>query len=163
MKQKRKEDTTAKHLTDGTIDDKAMLEYYWKYFELYSNQRMQMVNFYITVEVVLIGALFKLITLENRICMAEYFVSLAISFISLTFYGLDLRTKNLIHWCEECIETLEKRYGEKFGEELLLMTMSGKRTMAHKTQTYSTWFDLQYIVIGTVGLVMFRMLWVGVI
>ena len=41
--------------------------------------------------------------------------------------------------------------------------MSEKRTMAHKTQTYSTWFNLQYIVIGTVGLVMFRMLWVGVI
>ena len=48
---------SANNLPDNTIDDKALLEYYWNYFELHSNQRMQMINFYITVEVVMIGCL----------------------------------------------------------------------------------------------------------
>lgn len=47
---------------DNSIDKKTVLEFYWKYFELHSNQRMQMINFYITVEVVIFGALFTLIT-----------------------------------------------------------------------------------------------------
>ena len=77
---------SANNLPDNTIDDKALLEYYWNYFELHSNQRMQMINFYITVEVVMIGGLFTLINFDERIRFAELFLSLAISFVSLIFW-----------------------------------------------------------------------------
>lgn len=46
---------------------------------------MQMINFYITVEVVMIGGLFTLINFDERIRFAELFLSLAISFVSLIF------------------------------------------------------------------------------
>lgn len=37
---------------DG-LDKKTLLDFYWKYFDLHSRQRMQMVNFYITISIVL--------------------------------------------------------------------------------------------------------------
>ena len=42
------------------MEKKDVLDYYWKYFDLHSRQRMQMINFYITVEVALIGGFFVL-------------------------------------------------------------------------------------------------------
>ena len=53
------------------MDDKDWLDFYWKYFELHSSQRMQMINFYITVTIVLYGGLFALMQLTPRIPTAE--------------------------------------------------------------------------------------------
>ena len=152
---------SANNLPDNTIDDKALLEYYWNYFELHSNQRMQMINFYITVEVVMIGGLFTLINFDERIRFAELFLSLAISFVSLIFWGLDIRTKSLIHRCEDCIEVLEMRYKDVFAPEFLLMNQSADKTKKNHAVTYSIWFNLQFLVIGIFGLIMFEVLWCG--
>lgn len=151
------------NLPDNTIDDKALLEYYWNYFELHSNQRMQMINFYITVEVVMIGGLFTLINFDERIRFAELFLSLAISFVSLIFWGLDIRTKSLIHWCEDCMEALEMRYKDVFEQKFLLMNQSADKTKKNHAVTYSIWFNLQFLVIGIFGLIMFKILWCGTV
>ena len=36
-------------INDNSIEQSKMLDLYWNYFELHSNQRMQMINFYITI------------------------------------------------------------------------------------------------------------------
>ncbi|MGN1276632.1 MAG: hypothetical protein ACI4UK_06555 [Floccifex sp.] len=40
------------------MEKKDVLDFYWKYFDLHSRQRMQMMGFYITIEVALIGGFF---------------------------------------------------------------------------------------------------------
>ena len=145
------------------VDEKALLDFYWDYFQMHSSQRMQMINFYIGIEVVLIGGLFALLQLDQRICWAECLVSLAISFISLIFYGLDYRTKELIHWCESCIEAIEQKYKDTRGEELLLFSLSERKTKEANKKTYSTWLTLQFVVIGILGISLFICFVTGVL
>lgn len=147
---------------DDTIDDKALLDFYWNYFELHSNQRMQMINFYITIEVVLFGGFFTLLNLQNRIFWAEYINAFAISFISVIFMGLDYRTKKMIQWCEDCIKNLENKYENKFGQEFMLINKSEIPTDSQTVRlTYSRWFYLQFCVIGLCGIVCLMMLLLG--
>lgn len=137
---------------DNSIDNKALLDYYWSYFELHSNQRMQMVNFYITIEVVLIGGLFALLQLKTPILWAECVACAGIALFSLTFWGLDMRTKQLIHACENAIKELEDTFPQ--GTEARLFKRSDFTTMGKtNTKTYSFWFNLQYGVIGGFGAV----------
>lgn len=151
------------HQEDNSINKKTALELYWKYFELHSNQRMQMINFYITVEVVLFGALFTLITRKTRIPLAEYITSSAITFISIIFWGIDYRTKSLIHCCEDCIKKLEEEYLGKFGEELLIIRQSELKTnrMRMGYFTYSKLLGLQFLMIGIVGILCVVLLELG--
>lgn len=136
------------------MDKKDILEYYWKYFELHSRQRMQMISFYITVEVALIGGFFVLLTQKNRIAWAEYCVLFAIGFISIVFWMIDLRTRELIHLCEGCIEEFEEKQmfdnnsnNNSNNNELKLMTKSRKQTGAKTFKnTYSLSFHIQFLV-----------------
>ena len=82
---------------DDSITNKDWLDLSWNYFSLLSGQRMGMVDFYIVIEAALIGALFVLLTLEERMMWAECTVAVAITFISVTFFILDCRTKAMIH------------------------------------------------------------------
>lgn len=135
------------------MKDEQLLDYYWKYFELHSNQRMQMVNFYITIEVVLIGALFALIGLDNRMQWAEKTVSIAIAACSLTFYLLDARTKFLIKQSESCMKSIEDRFDGTYDEKFkLLNTIDNKTKGVVLRNTYSRVFFFVYLVIGLFGL-----------
>lgn len=148
------------HQDDNSIDRKTALEFYWKYFELHSNQRMQMINFYITVEVVIFGALFTLITRKTRMPLAEYITASAITFMSIIFWGIDYRTKSLIHWCEDCIKKLEEEYIGKFGEELLIIRQTEIQTNGKYRSwfTYSKLLGLQFLVIGIIGIICLMLL-----
>lgn len=144
---------------DGSINDESLLNYYLHYFEIHSNQRMQMINYYITIEIVLIGALFTLLGLETRFLLAEYTVSIAITMISVFFYGLDYRTKLLIHWCEDCIKNIEKRYEEIYSEDFFLMNKIEYLTNQQKIRiTYAVIFRIQYGIIGIFGIICFIMI-----
>lgn len=129
------------------MDDKDVLEYYWKYFEMHSRQRMQMINFYITVEVALIGGFFVLLTRKTRIAWAEYCVLFAIAFMSVIFWLIDLRTRDLIHLCEKCIEEFEET--QMVGDQFKLMKRS--RTELEKKSckiTYSVSFHIQFLAMA---------------
>ena len=70
------------------MNDEDLLNYYWKYFELHSKQRIQMINFYITVTVVLYGGLFALIQLDSRLPIAEFFIPFSLCLFPFAFLGL---------------------------------------------------------------------------
>lgn len=95
------------------MKDEDLLDFYWKYFELHSSQRMQMLNFYITVTIVLYGGLFTLMQLTPRIPTVEYFVAFFIILVTVCFRMLDHRTSELIHCCEERIKVLENSLQEE--------------------------------------------------
>lgn len=149
---------------DDSITNKDWLDLSWNYFSLLSGQRMGMVDFYIVIEVALIGALFVLITLEERMMWAECTVAVAITFISVTFFILDCRTKAMIHCCENVIMTFEKKYYPNKKEIVLPFHYIDNKTDKMRVRmTYSRIFLIQYFVIGLFGMVCFVLLICGII
>jgi hypothetical protein len=123
------------------MNDEDLLNYYWKYFELHSKQRIQMINFYITVTVVLYGGLFALIQLDSRLPIAEFFITVFIMLVSGCFLRLDQRTSTLIHGCEECIKELEK----SLSEEKQLIHKS--ESLLESSKSYSSTFSILAICV----------------
>ena len=80
----------------------------WNYFSLLSGQRMQMLQFFISLDVFLAGAFITLISLDTRVHWAEIVISALIFIMALVFMGLDHRTKEMIHECEASMEEIEK-------------------------------------------------------
>ena len=92
---------------NNALNYKDWLDLYWKYFQLHSEQRMKMVQFYLSLIVVLFGSLFTLHSMEARITTAEIMVSIGIGIISLVFALLDHRTSILIKDAENAIKKVE--------------------------------------------------------
>lgn len=145
-----------KVVLDGSITQEKMLDLYWNHFELHSNQRMQMINFYITIEVVLIGAFFTLKMQKIQIEWAMIIVSLAIPFISLIFFLLDYRTKNIVKKAENCIKKIEASFwDDKMLNSMGLFTLVDSETSKRWFRnTYSRVYWLQFAVVSIVGLLL---------
>lgn len=80
----------------------------WNYFSLLSGQRMQMLQYFISLEVFLCGSFITLVSLETRLLWAEITASALITLMSVIFRGLDYRTKTMIHECERAMCTIEE-------------------------------------------------------
>lgn len=136
------------------METKDVLDFYWKYFDLHSRQRMQMMGFYITIEVALIGGFFVLLNQADPVIWAEYCVLIAIGLMSVVFCLLDMRTRDLIHGCEECIEKFEKIYMANYDDSFKLMTKSRKQLESKKLGiTYSFCFHITFCAMGMFALV----------
>ena len=147
---------------DNSMTDKEWYHIYWSYFELMSGQRISMLNFYITIEVVLFGGIFALLQLQNRMKWAECLVALAIVLMSIVFYGIDYRTKTMIHRCEELMTRIEDRYKPyQFGADPIHYI--NKKSNIWEHMTYSKWFTIQFIAIGGMGMALLIMLYKGII
>lgn len=149
---------------DNIITDKEWLELSWNYFSILSGQRMGMIDFYIVVEVALIGALFTMIGSDTRILWAECTVCAAIALSSLAFFLLDYRTKTMIHCCEKIMSDIEEKYApDKHKIKLPFHYIERKTEKAKIRITYSVIFRFLFLLIGGFGLVCFVLLICGVI
>lgn len=99
----------------GTTESKKELltgaEWYtacWNYFSLLSGQRMQMLEFFISLEIFLVGAFITLISLAARLRWAEITVSVLIVLMAIVFRCFDQRTKTMIHECENSMIAIEE-------------------------------------------------------
>lgn len=79
----------------------------WDYFVLLSEQRMKMIEFFVTIELAIVGAFMTLVCIEQRLCWAEVTIGVLVAIVSIVFCGLDHRTKTMIHACEDNMETIE--------------------------------------------------------
>lgn len=149
---------------EKSITDKDWLELSWNYFSLLSGQRMGMMDFYIVVEVALIGALFTMMGSDTRILWAECTVCAAIALSSLAFFLLDYRTKTMIHCCEKIMSDIEEKYApDKHKIKLPFHYIERKTEKAKIRITYSVVFRFLFLLIGGFGLVCFVLLICGVI
>lgn len=87
----------------------------WKYFELHSNQRIQMMNFYLVVISLFFTGLITLMNTEKDMKVFESGICIAIIFVTWIFYNLDKRTKYMIKRCENAIKKLEMEYTQTLG------------------------------------------------
>lgn len=149
---------------DKSITDKDWLELSWNYFSLLSGQRMGMIDFYIVVEVALIGALFTMMGSDTRILWAECTVCAAIALSSLAFFLLDYRTKTMIHCCEKIMSDIEEKYApDKHKIRLPFHYIEHKTDKVKIRITYSVIFRFLFFLIGGFGVVCFILLICGVI
>lgn len=146
------------------ITDKEWLDLSWNYYSLLSGQRMGMIDFYIVIEVALIGALFTMMGIETRILWAECTVCAAIALSSLAFFLLDYRTKTMIHCCEKIMSDIEEKYApDKHKIKLPFHFIERKTEKAKIRITYSVIFRFLFFLIGGFGVVCFILLICGVI
>lgn len=140
------------------MSDKDYMEILWKYFELHSNQRMQLMNFYIVLESLLIAGLISLLSADKDLMIWECGVCIAIVFFTLIFYGLDRRTKQMIKLCEDCIKILEKRNEGQQGDinEWVGVFSKEEQTSLNKREiwTYSCLFQKLYLFFIFIAIVM---------
>lgn len=149
---------------DQSIADKDWLELSWNYFSLLSGQRMGMIDFYIVVEVALIGALFTVMGQATRTLCVECTICAAITLISLAFYLLDYRTKTMVHCCEKIMGDMEKKYSADQQDINLPFQYIERETGKAKIRiTYSSVFRILFFLIGMFGMVCFILLIRGVI
>ena len=152
---------------DESMTNKDWLDLSWNYFSLLSGQRMGMIDFYIVIEVALVGALFALMALENRMLWAECTVAAAITFFSITFFVLDCRTKAMIHSCEEVIKDIEAMHYPKKDKNdnirLPFHLVDSKTDKMHVRMTYSRVFLILFFAMGILGMVCLLLLIFGVI
>ena len=134
------------------MNEKDLLDYYWKYFELHSSQRMQLINFFITIEIVLIGGLFYLFSLATRMKWAEITTCIAVILIDITFMGLDKRTKELIHYSEECMKSIEEKFPSEYTGAFRIFQNAERKISSKKIRaTYSLWFSIPFYGIIIIG------------
>lgn len=149
---------------EESITDKDWLELSWNYFSLLSGQRMGMTDFFIVIEVALIGALFSMMGKDTRIMWVECTICIAITLISLAFFLLDYRTKTMIHCCEKIMSDMEEKYCTAQSDiNLPFHHIEQTTESAWIRITYSSVFRILFFLIGAFGLVCFILLIRGVI
>ena len=141
------------------MNDNDFMDMLWKYFELHSNQRIQLINFYIVLESLLVAGLISLLSIQKDLIIWECGVCGAIIFFSLIFYGLDRRTKQMIKLCEDIIKQLEKNHGGQSGPVQEWIGIFSKEEYISRSNkekwTYSKLFKLQYFFFIIIAIIMF--------
>lgn len=129
----------------------------WDYFALLSEQRMKMIEFFITIELALVAAFMTLVCLDQRLCWAEVTVSALISIVSIVFCGLDHRTKTMIHACEENMEKIEGRITKG------PITKVNNYKSGRINITYTKWLRFLYGLFFAMGVVGVALVLTGVL
>lgn len=128
------------------------LEHSWKYFEIHSQQRMSIFNFFL-------GAT-GLVATGIGVCIQQgggfHYLSLALSFflliVTFVFWKLDQRTSMLIKSAEAALESLESSMGTPCSK--LFKIDSANTANMNKLLspwTYGRCFRFTYITIGVLS------------
>ncbi len=140
------------------VNDKDYMDILWKYFELHSNQRMQLMNFFIVLESLMVAGLVSLLSSKNNLWLWECGICIGILFFAVIFYGLDRRTKQLIKLCEDSIKKLEQKSGGTDGSVTDWAGIFSKEECITRTKkekwTYSRLFRIQYCFFAVIAIIM---------
>ena len=131
---------------------KDWIDLYWKHFQLHSDQRIKMLQFYLSLIVVLFGALFTLHSMESRNLIAEIVVCIGIGVISVVFALLDHRTSLLIKDAEDAIKGMEAVvFSSDEDKKFALFINSEKNDAERKYFSYAECIRLSEILIALLG------------
>ena len=127
------------------MEEKNFYSLAWNYFQQHANQRIELINFYIVLEVFLFTGMYTVAISENAdvdikrvVCIIIGIASICFSFI---FYNLDCRTKGMIKNSERILKAFEAKYSAQFGETLMVFSSEEQQT---DTQRRFTMFPLSY-------------------
>lgn len=149
------------NLDDTKMQERDFARVLWDYFSIHAKQRMQMFNFYIILETLFITAFCTLCEFGDKMCIYRIIVSLAIIVFSVAFYLIDKRSKMMIKESEKALRTLEGRYEEKYGRDIMIFTKEEESTtrqrenccFASKFLSYSKMLKFIYVFFIIIGFV----------
>ena len=117
-----KKDNIVPNIITLKLELKEILNLYWEVYSLHANQRLRILHFFITIEIVMIGAFFSMYqsNMVNPIILCGG--SIMIIFVSIICLLLDIRTTNLIHLTRIAIRKFEDIYEKELPIEMRLFT-----------------------------------------
>lgn len=129
-----------------------MQEHAWKYFELHSQQRMTVFNFYITIISLLIAGSGICLQQGGNLIYLTSALGVFIIFITFIFHKLDSRVSFLIKNAEKALRKAEDNYDN---EEMKIFTSDHNNENLNKTMrslwSYGKCFRLSFAIISYLG------------
>lgn len=92
------------------MDSEVVINHLWKYFEIHSQQRMTLFNFYIVVCGVISSVIGYSIQSTKDLVSLEVTLCILLTLFSFLFYKLDQRTSFLIKRSEEALANFENQF-----------------------------------------------------
>ena len=92
----------------SNISSEQAVEHAWKYFELHSNQRITLFNYFLFIMAGLGTAVGVILQSSNKFSYVGIFISIFIIVVSVVFWKLDQRTSFLIKQSEQVFKKLER-------------------------------------------------------
>jgi hypothetical protein len=137
--------------------EKDILSYALKYFEIHAAQRMSVFNFFIVLSTILLTGLATCVFGEAIYAPIGIALGLMLTALSLTFWKLDQRTSFLIKRAEKTLSRLEgdhfPAYGKIISEEAAeFKKLNDNLAIYRKRWTYSVSLGLVFAVVGTMGI-----------
>ena len=152
---------------DGGSPHRDLLDYAWNYFQLHANQRLTTFNFYIALSSLVTTGLVASFHKDIRVPSLGIALGLLLIAITLIFWRLDRRNRDLVHNGEKALKLLEERLSNEIagGDVLKLFANEEEETndkhAARKgfkrldPYTFSNCFHRVFWAFGFVGLVGF--------
>ena len=132
-----------------------MRDYAWKYFSLHAAQRLTTFNFYVTISTLIIGAA---VTLRKEHVAFRELLPLAVllAFVSVIFWGLDQRNRQLVKNGEKALKYLDSLWGIGGHEaEVMKIIECDEFRCKHRIGwRYSTAFNAIFVVFFASGLIL---------
>ncbi|MFT0692803.1 hypothetical protein ACDX34_01550 [Acinetobacter bereziniae] len=136
------------------------LEHLWKYFEIHSNQRMSLINYYFFISVAMLTGLGVILqSTDKKFSILGGFISILIILTSFIFWKLDQRTSYLIKFVEERMSEYEKSNivnsklrifsKEDFSQQLNNI----QKNIFTKNYTYGSMYRFLFSIMAISGLV----------
>ncbi|MDQ9948389.1 hypothetical protein RFW85_03420 [Acinetobacter sp. 12966] len=134
--------------------NKTLLDHAWKYFEIHSDQRIKLFNFYLVI-IAASGSALAYILQNKSQNLLGIFLGLFLVFVSFIFWKLDQRTAFLVKQAEKILSNLEKEYDPKyyiFSNEALDFTKENtKLNFFSKKYSYRNLFNAAFLFVSILG------------
>lgn len=139
------------------IHSEQAVEHAWKYFELHSNQRITLFNYFLFINAGLGTAIGVSIQSSNNFAYIGVFLAFFLSITAFIFWKLDQRTSFLIKQSEEVFKKLERNSSVDIGifcnEDSNLIKANEKKNFLSKIISYGFIFRATFLIIGLIGLI----------
>ncbi len=152
------------------INSEQAVEHAWKYFELHSNQRITLFNYFLFIMAGLGAAIGATLQASKNFSYIGIFICTFVILVSVIFSKLDQRTSFLIKQSEEVFKRLERNSAIDIGifcnEDANLAKYNNKKSCITQIYTYGRIFRSTFFIIGLVGVggvVIFSLKLLGII
>ncbi|WP_218699244.1 hypothetical protein [Acinetobacter harbinensis] len=136
--------------------NQTLLDHSWKYFEIHSDQRIKLFNFYLVIMAASGSALAYIIQHKNHSALGV-FLGLFLVFVSFIFWKLDQRTSFLVKQAENILKNLEKEYSTKYflfsNEDVNFSSQNTNANIFTKKYSYRILFNATFLFTGLLGVI----------
>jgi len=138
------------------ISSDQAVEHAWKYFELHSNQRTTLFNYFLFIMAGLGTAIGVILQAHTKFSYVGIFLSCFVTLVSYLFWKLDQRTSFLIKQSEQIFKNLERNSSVDIGifcnEESNLDKMNLNKNWFTSVLTYGSIFRFTFLTTGLIGI-----------